>query len=394
MATDIEITDTGVIIPDTQEVYDEVAADWNTALGGNMQTDPSTPQGQLITSEVAEIDNKNNRLAEIINQINPKTNNGIWQDAIGYIFFLLRKEDESSVVTCQCVGLNGTLIEAGKTIKSTNGDLFQLTDSVTIGVSGTIDGNFASIEKGLIPVESNTMTTIVDVVPGWDSVDNSSAGAIGRETESRQEFEARRALSVAKNSKGTVSSIYARVYEVDDVLDIFVKQNRKQASEVIDGITITGNSVYTCVLGGDTQEIANAIEIALSAGCDTVGDTSATVDVGNGATELINFQRPTADGVKIEVALADISTTPVGVENLIKDIVFDNFYGLTPLTERVRIGSTVYASRFYTGVAAIDGVSIISIEIAYLSDAFGDSIYVPVDTYATLDKDDITVTIV
>lgn len=395
MTTDINITDTGVIQPDTSEIYTEVSTDWNLAFGGDMQTEESTPQGQLITSLTTEIDNKNNNLVNIINQINPKTNSGIWQDAIGYIFFLERKLAESSIVTCQCVGLSGTVIPAGSTIKNTNGDLFTSNDEATIPLGGTVDVSFSSVENGAISVNSNTLTSIVSTISGWDSVDNASAGSIGRDVETRAEFEARRELSVAKNSSGTISSIYSNVSNIEDVLDVYAQQNRTNTTITVDTVDILPNSVYTSVLGGDTQEIAEAIESVLSAGCGTIGNTSYDVIIpDNGVIEEINFQRPIAKGVKIEVKLNSTPTTPVDIADTIKDIVFNNFYGLDGINSRVKMGQDLYASRFYSGVATIDGINVISIEIAYIGDSLGDSIYVPIINYATLDKNDITVTVV
>ena len=132
MSTDIEITDTGATIPETEDMYNEVINEWDVIFDNKMQKETSTPQGQMVTSLVSEIDNKNVGLQNTINQINPKTNSGVWQDAIGFIFYLARKSDESSVVTCQCVGLNGTVIPAGSTARNTNGDLFISNSEITI----------------------------------------------------------------------------------------------------------------------------------------------------------------------------------------------------------------------------------------------------------------------
>ena len=176
---DIEINENGVSIPDTQTIYDYIYNKWNTIFGGNMQPDPTTPQGQMITSLVAEVENKNKLINNFINQINPKTNEGIWQDAIANIFFLSRKGAESSIVNCICYGASGTIIPAGSLIKSTNGDLFEAVGSITINISGQGIGTFRSVENGLIPVVENTINEIVSVVSGWDSVNNPTAGTLG-----------------------------------------------------------------------------------------------------------------------------------------------------------------------------------------------------------------------
>ena len=64
-------------------------------------------------------------------------------------------------------------------------------------------------------------------------------------------------------------------------------------SKVIDTVTLTPHSAYVCVLGGDDNEIAQAIYQSLSAGCDTVGNTTISItDENSGAISEINFDRP------------------------------------------------------------------------------------------------------
>lgn len=392
--TDIVINSNGANIPDTQEIYNEIADEWNVIFDGKMQIEPSTPQGQMITSLTAEVDNKNKLLNYFINQINPKTNEGVWQDAIANIFFLERKGAESSSVVCQCVGLSGTVIPVGSLVRSSNGDMFRAVGNITLNITGTVDGTFESVEKGLIPVVSNTINEIVSTVPGWDTVNNSTAGSVGRLQETRLEFEKRRSESQAKNGKGTVASLYARIGEVADVLDIYCTSNRTSSNIVIDGLTIKPHSVYCSVLGGTTQNIANVIENTIGAGDDTTGNTSYTVIIPeNNVEDIINFQRPTAVDCEITVTLQSTPTTPFGIEDTIKDIVFNDFYGIDGDTTRVGIGETVYASRFYRGIADISGISIISVKICEVGGIPADFIYIPIDKYGALDKDNIIVNI-
>lgn len=392
--TDIKINTTGVIIPDTEDIYNKIADEWNAIFGGKMQTDPSTPQGQMITSLVAEIDNKNRLLNYFINQINPKTNEGIWQDAIADIFFLERKGAESSSVVCQCTGLAGTIIPSGSLVKSSNGDLFSAVGNITININGTADGTFGSVDKGLIPVVSNTINEIVSTISGWDSVNNISAGSIGRLEETRLEFEERRKKSVAKNSKSTIASLYARLGDIVNVLDVYCISNRENTQIQKDTIVIKPHSVYCCVLGGLTEDIATVIENTISAGDDTTGNTSYNVILEeNGVEDIINFQRPNPFDCKIIVNLQSTSTTPVGIQQKIKDIIFDDFYGIDGDTTRVGIGETVYASRFYRGIAEIEGISIISIKIDTTSGSGEDYVYIPIHQYGALDKNNIEVNI-
>lgn len=72
--------------------------------------DPATPQGQLITSETAIVQDKNSQLLFLANMFNPETAEGIYQDALAKIYFLTRQPARSTVVPCTCTGLPGTVI--------------------------------------------------------------------------------------------------------------------------------------------------------------------------------------------------------------------------------------------------------------------------------------------
>jgi len=109
----------------TDDIRDAVAADWVAAFLDPdlppLNTEPTTPAGQLIDAEAAEIEAKNAALMYLANQFNPGVASGRWQDALGYIYFLRRKLAEPSVATCQLTGLNGAVIPYGALVKSIAG---------------------------------------------------------------------------------------------------------------------------------------------------------------------------------------------------------------------------------------------------------------------------------
>ena len=45
------ITATGVIVPDTSDLKDDITEEFKESLGADMNTTPSTPQGVLISGE-------------------------------------------------------------------------------------------------------------------------------------------------------------------------------------------------------------------------------------------------------------------------------------------------------------------------------------------------------
>lgn len=106
----IDFTENGPVVPDTATVRDAVETDWQAAFDNRLNPDPATPQGQLITSETAIVQDKNSQLLFLSNMFNPETAEGIYQDALAKIYFLTRQARRSTVVPCTCTGLPGTVI--------------------------------------------------------------------------------------------------------------------------------------------------------------------------------------------------------------------------------------------------------------------------------------------
>lgn len=356
----------GLIADDTDAIRVTVQTDWKNALGENLNVEGSTPAGQLIDSETAFIAQKDSEVLYLANQFNPLTAEGVWQDALGSIYFIQRKQGEPSIVDCVCTGLAGTVIPKGSIVKSSDNVTLIATNGGTIGGSGSVSLTFSAQTPGPIPIGANTVTTIVTVIAGWDTVNNPAAGIPGRDEESRLEFEFRRALSVAKNAHGTVESLLSEIANIQGVLDVIILENTTSTPRVEGGVEIPGHSVFISVSGGDDTEIAKAIYMKKDAGCGTAGNT----DVSYVAPDVYNkkytfkIERPTPLAFAIQVNMRLTPTTPSDIEDRVKKAILDNFNGNDNTVGRVRIGSTLYASRFY-GTVTIAGVQdLVSIKIA------------------------------
>ena len=70
----------------------------------------------------------------------------------------------------------------------------------------------------------------------------------------------------------------------------------------------------------------------------------------------------------------------------------DNFNGLTSY-RRIKMGDTIYSSRFYADVIKAGVNKLVSVEIKYpaASGSYGDSATVPASQIPTISVDDVTV---
>lgn len=396
----IQFTPAGLVIPAETDILAGVQADMNAAFGGGLNPGLETPQGQLASSQAAVIGDKNNEVALIVNQVDPQYSADRFQDAIGRIYFLTRKPATPTAVTATLGGIAGTVIPAGTFAQDTDGNTYALSGDATIGISGTVDADFQNVQTGPIPCAAGTLTSVYQAIPGWDTIANAADGTMGSNVESRADFEYRRRNSVALNGKGTPQAIYAAVFDLLDVLDVYVKDN-PSGNTVNTGPTnypILPHSVYVAVVGGTDAEVAAAIWRKKDTGCDYNGNTTVTVtdDAGYSypqPTYTVKFERPAALPVLFAVSLVDDPSLPSDIVQRVKAAIIARFNGADGTT-RERIGSLILASRYYGAVVAVaSNVSLISVLIGTATPTLS-QVAVGIDQKPTLSEADISVTLV
>lgn len=408
--SDLVIGPPGPVMPDSAAVLEAVQGDWRAALGDNLNVNPATPQGQLMASQAAAIQDKNAQLLYLASQFNPEQAEGIYQDALAKVYFLERNPARSTVVAIACMGLPGTVIRGSDSSDdpyqvSIGGERFVCTRTDAIPQGGTVTLPFAAVNAGPIEVPAGAAVTIVQVVEGWDDASAPQGGVTGQDVESRAAFERRRYQSVARNARSVAGAVYARVAELSGVLDCIVRQNRGDSPLVIDGVTLGPHSIYVGVLGGDDTAIAQAIYDSLSAGCDYNGDTSVVItDAVTGAKETVTFTRLVDLAVGVRVTVRKNALLPSDVVKRVQDAILADFYGeyvsaCDQQSLRVRAGEDLYASRFYPVILAQGVTQLVSIEVAApvgagQTPAWGDYVHIRIDQAPQLARDNIAITII
>lgn len=398
---DVEFTLTGLVLPAEADILAGVQSDQQTAFGGGLSPALETPQGQLASSLTAIIADKNDLFAQYVSNVDPDVADGRMQDAIARIYFIDRLPATSTTVDVLCTGLAGVVIPAGARILDSASNIFVALDGGVIGSGGNVTLSFAAQQTGPIVVGVNQITSIYQAIPGWDSVANAAAGVTGSNIEGRADFEYRRRQSVALNARASLPSIYATVFDVADVTDVYAAENVTSSTLALPGGTIVmvPHSIYIAVVGGAGADVAQAIWSKKSLGADYNGNTSVTVTDPSGYSPplpsyTVKFQRPTAQPILFAVQLANTSGLPSNIVALTQQAIIAAFNGQDG-GARVRIGSTVYASRFYAPVSNIlpGYVEILSLLLGISSPTLSalslDPAYVP-----TITAGNITVTLV
>jgi hypothetical protein len=288
----------------------------------------------LTTTTAALLANYNQVLIYYASQVDPAFSQGRMQDAILRINFLTRKPAQSTVLQISCNGA-GASIPAGPlvygTVVDSSGNLYQCTGSGTLpAAGGSIVLSFAAVTPGPIAVPSSVK--IYQAIPGWDSAAVIS-GVVGNNTETSQQAELRRQLSVAANARNTNSAVLGAVLSVPGVLDAYVIDNPTNSPATIGGYTLAARSIYVAVTGGIAQAVGNAIWTKKPPGIPMNGNTSVTVTDQNPAysppypSYTITFETPAPLPVYFAVNIANSGLVPSNAAAQVQTAIVNAFNG-------------------------------------------------------------------
>lgn len=289
------VINTGVIVPDTSTLRDDVVAEWRTAFGQDLVVTPETPQGVIITMEVESRDAMVRNNAEVANQINPDLAGGVWLDALWALTSGGRRGASRSTLTgVEFRGTALTLIPAGSiaTVQGT-GAQFYTTANILLDNTGFATGTMESVLTGPIAAPVGQLVEVASSVLGWEQVTNPNAAELGRLVESDVAGRRRRRQTLALQSVALPEAIISRLYDIDGVRSLSFRENVTDASIVIDGVTLVEHSIYVCVEGGTDLEIATALLETKSLGANWNGSVVVSVtEPASGQVYEVKFARP------------------------------------------------------------------------------------------------------
>lgn len=390
------LTDKGVILPDVSETLTEVQDEWKDTFGSDLETDPSTPQGVLITSETLARNNVLNNNASLANQINPNISGGIFLDALLALTGVQRNIQQPTIV--QNVTLTGepnTQIEVGSQAKTSVGDLFELVSTVTIPVGGTILATFQSVDYGPIPCPNNALNIIVTDVLGWETITNDQGGSppstttLGATTQGDPPARAFRLNTLGFQGLSLAAAITSALYYVPGVRSLTFQENISASVQTINGISMVPHSVYACVDGGvDTAVAAALLENKSSGAAWNGGTTVNVVEPAAGQTYAVQFDRPALVPIFIKATVSGI--TPDQAVQAILDYAAGNIPNLKGFV----VGADVSAFEIAAAIVAENPSASVSSCTISLSTSFSTTpIPIGVNQKATTELSAIVITV-
>ena len=344
------ITVTGVIVPDTTVINQNVQDEFVQAFGSDLVLAPNTPQGILITGETAARTAVANNNAALANQINPNAAGGVFFDAIWALTGGSRSPATPSTVMATITGVTGTVVPVGSQASdSVYNNVFQTTTAVTIVGATTVA--MTSVQNGPIVAGAGTLTQILSNVPGWETITNASAAVLGTTTQTDESGRNERRITLFAQGASTAGAISSAVNLVPNVSSSKFLENIAATTQTIEGVTMVGHSIYMCVDGGTDLAVATAMQSKKSAGAaynnGATGSGASATPVSqavivpySGQSITVLFDRPgiIQVGVSVSVIVTQPEQDPVST---VQQAILNYVNGLLPNQPGLVVGANV-----------------------------------------------------
>lgn len=238
---------TGVIVPDTSVTLSDVQTEYKNALGQDINLQPNTTQGLLITDETTARIGVIRNNANMANQLNPNLATGVFLRSIGALMGINDDVTRRSIcLDCVITGQPNSVFPASSLAVNQTGALFASISNITLDGSGSGVVTFQAVEAGAIEAAAHTLTPY-SAVQGWSQIDNPTDAVVGSQAMTDYEFRTYRQDALSRQSQNCVASIASKLIQLAGVTAAVVRENDQSTNQTINGVQMPPNSLWVCV---------------------------------------------------------------------------------------------------------------------------------------------------
>lgn len=324
----------GVLAQLTSIIAEEISICWEQAYLASVQYDPISSSGAALRSLVQ------------INGITPSYGS-------------------NTQIPMTLTGTAGTVVPSGSRVSSIDGkQVYQISENVTIGISGTANATAICTESGPNEPAENTIISIQNPIYGWSSATNGTATSVGTDADTDTQLHIKQQRATSATSYRQVDAIISGIIGVPGVKFARLYVNNTSST---DARGITAKTMAPVVVGGTDADIANVLRLKAGSLDNFQGNlTNPVVYTGPlGDTQTIDFYRPTQIPIYIDIEIerTNSSSYPDDAEEKIKQAIVDyaeydqaGVAGFPP-------GADVILTRLYTPINSVPGFKVNSLKI-------------------------------
>jgi uncharacterized phage protein gp47/JayE len=275
----------GIHRPPLAAILDWYAGQFRAIYGSDVSLDPSTTDGEWLGLLASALDDANAMAVAAYQAFSPSTAQGVGLSSVVKINGISRAVPSFSTAPMLIGGQAGSPISNG-VVTDENNYAWSLPASVTIPYSGQILVTATCQTQGAIAAPANTITTISNPQPGWQTATNTAAATLGSPVENDARLRSRQSNSTMNVSTAILDGIEGALLALPNVSRAAVYENE---GNIPDANGIPGHCIAVVIDGGDLQAIAQTIKTK-KGGCGTYGSTSQVVTSAlTGIPSTVNF---------------------------------------------------------------------------------------------------------
>lgn len=277
-------TEVSDLAKNQEEQWDRIKAQ----IGEDLSQSPQTPQGQFVginsgsLTEVGEAFVASEQAGSLNHVKGPQI------DSYGSLLDIKRRLATRSRVTVTLTGVAGVGIPAGSRAKTDPGGAeFRTVSPVVLSPSGAT-AEMEAVELGVIGATAGTLTSIVTVIAGWETITNTDDADVGVSRQEDDEYRQSYMLRTAHSSIGALPALKAALEEAM-AGGTKVEENNSNAAIIVQEWEIAPSSILVIAESGINSDIRRAVENHRGMGVRTnvainggVPDNSALDAISNG----------------------------------------------------------------------------------------------------------------
>lgn len=359
MAIKFGLTNTGYIAPTYAEWLDDVEDDFRSRFGDDIAITSNSNFGILARILAWRLTEISQQMEQVYYSGFYSTANDSALDRLGANIGVPRKVARPAHTDIKIQTDGEYLIQAGEQFETDDGIVFDLTQDVVTTQSK--DGNWygtgtlESEETGTMNnVEANTITVISNPDDNVLSVTNPKNVNDGQDDEDDESYRNRLIMENVAKPGPTENGIKSALSDLTGVREVSIVSND---TDKVDPYGNLPESVHIYLLGGNGQDIADALVNCLPAGCVLNGSQAVNaIDMsGNEKTIKFDFATDKPIYVKVNIQTNDQWNADSGASQIKEQIA--------QAISNLNMGQTVFLTKMYPIVYNIDGVDEATISI-------------------------------
>jgi uncharacterized phage protein gp47/JayE len=328
------IDQNGIAAPTFGDIFASLQAAYQQIYGSDADLAPDSQDGQWIGVQSQIVYDMNAALIAGYLSYAPTTAQGIGLSSVVKINGMRRLVPSNSSAAVVLVGQAGTTINDGVIADPFN-NRWDLPPVVEIPIEGQVTVTAVCETAGATTAAPNTLTTMLTLFPGWQSVTNPAAAFAGNPLETDATLRKRQSVSTSLPAITPLTSIFAAVANVPGVGRTKVYDNDTDFYSIPDAIP--PHSIAVVVEGGDADQIAQTIALKKNTGCGTYGSTEVIVQDPAGVPLTIDFFYLIEQPIFVAVTIQPL---PGYLDTIGKLIIA----AIAQFIENLEIGEDVYAA--------------------------------------------------